>query len=319
MSLPWFKRRPRNRRHSRGHVLEVKLSTQQRRRIQFRRFKWTLVTTLGLAALFYGGWRGGEHLLGRWVFNNEHFAISRVQVETDGVLSPEQLRSWAGVRPGANLMRLDLARVKRDLEMFPAIESVSVERVLPGTLRLRVVEREPIAQVVLAGPGGTHAARYTLDARGIFMYPVESPQRAAPAAVTVEFLPQLTGVAPPDIRPGRQCEVPQVLAALELVRAFNASAMAGTVDLRRVDVGQPGVLVVTTAQGSEVTFGLNQFDEHMRRWRLVHDHARRFSRHIERLDLVVSNNNPMQWVDSAGLSPAPTRPLRPSPYRKKHV
>lgn len=315
----WFKRKPRNRRHSRGHVLEVKLSSLQRRRIRFRRLKWTVLTFGVLLGTLYGGWRGGEYLLDRWVFSNEHFAISKVEVETDGVLSPEQLRSWAGVRPGANLMRLDLARVKRDLEMVPAIESASVERVLPATLRLRVVEREPIAQVLLNRPGTTNATRYTMDARGMFMFPVESPQRATPAPPAVDFLPQLTGLAPQDIRPGRQCEAPQVLAALELVRTFNASPMAGVVDLRRIEAGQPGVLVVSTAQGSEVTFSLTRFEEQLRRWRLVHDHARRFSRHVERLDLVVANNHPLQWVDSAGVTSAPARPLRPSPYRKKHV
>jgi len=314
-----FKRKPRNRRHSRGHVLDVKLSSLQRRRIQFRRLRWTALGGLVLFGILYGGWRGGEYALDRWVFNNEHFAISRVEVETDGVISAEQLRSWAGVRPGANLMRLDLARVKRDLEMVPAIESASVERVLPATLRLRIVEREPVAQVLLSRPGVTNATRYTMDARGMFMFPVESVQRAAPAAAAADLLPQLMGVAPQDIRPGRRCEAPQVLAALELVRAFNASPMAGVVDLRRVDAGQPGVLVASTAQGSEVTFSLSGFDEQLRRWRLVHDHARRFSRHVERLDLAMANNNPMQWVDSAAAAVPPVRPLRPSPYRKKHV
>ena len=78
----FFKRKPRNRRHSRGHVLEVKLSSLQRRRIHFRRLKWTLLSALVLFGTLYGGWRGGEYALDRWVFNNEHFAISRVEVET---------------------------------------------------------------------------------------------------------------------------------------------------------------------------------------------------------------------------------------------
>ena len=56
--------------------------------------------------------------------------------------SADQLRRWAGVKPGENLFALDLARVKRDLEMVPLIDSVSVERVLPRTLRIRVTERE---------------------------------------------------------------------------------------------------------------------------------------------------------------------------------
>src|SRR5580692_6029024 len=54
---------------------------------------------------------------------------------------------WTGVKEGANLIGLDLASVKRNLELVSVIDSVSVERVLPHTLRVRVTERQPIAQV----------------------------------------------------------------------------------------------------------------------------------------------------------------------------
>ena len=52
---------------------------------------------------------------------------------------------------------------------------------------------------------------------------------------------------------------PQVQAALQLITAFNSSPMAGLVDLQRIGVSAPEVLVVTTAQGSEITFGLDDF------------------------------------------------------------
>ena len=63
------------------------------------------------------------------------------------MIAPEQLRRWTNVKPGANLIALDLASVKRNLELVSAIDSVSVERVLPCTLKVRVTERVPVAQV----------------------------------------------------------------------------------------------------------------------------------------------------------------------------
>ena len=59
-------------------------------------------------------------------------------LQTDGVISTEQLRRWANVRLGDSLFALDLARVKRDLEFVPLVSFVSVERLLPTTLRIRV-------------------------------------------------------------------------------------------------------------------------------------------------------------------------------------
>ena len=37
------------------------------------------------------------------------FAIQRIDVQTDGVIAPDQLRRWSGVKPGENLIALDLA------------------------------------------------------------------------------------------------------------------------------------------------------------------------------------------------------------------
>lgn len=313
------RRKYRNRRHWRGHVLDVKLSTNQRREHRSRRLMWLFVCSAIFFGVVYGGWRGIGALIERYVYNNEAFAITRLDIETDGVIAAEQLRSWAGVRPKANLMRLDLARVKRDLEMAPAIESVAVERALPGTLRIHVTEREPIAQVMLVRQDGSPGGRYTLDAQGYFMFPIEPTQRATPPAQTNDFLPELIGLQAQDIRPGRTTEAPQVHAALALVRAFNRSPMLGLVDIKHIDVRQAGVLVLTTRQGNETTFSLGDFDAPLRRWRTVHDHASRFGRHITSLDLAVGNNCPMQWVDASGVSPAPPRPLKPSAYRKKHV
>jgi cell division septal protein FtsQ len=314
-----FKRKPRNRRHSRGHVLNVKLSSSQRRGNRLRRISWCIAGFLLLFGIVYGGWRGVDAIIEHWVYNNDAFAITQLEIETDGVLAAEQLRSWAGVRPNSNLMRLDLGRVKRDLELVPAIETVAVERVLPGTLRIHVSEREPLAQVNLGKPEGTKGGRYTVDARGHFMYPIEPVQRATPPALTNDFLPLLLGVQPQDVRAGRQSEAPQVHAALDLIQAFNRSSLVGIVDVKHIDLSRPGTLVLTTVQSNEITFGPGDFELQLRRWRTVHDHAARFGRHLATLDLAVGNNSPMQWIDAAAVAAPPARPIKPSPYKKKHV
>ena len=95
----WFKRKRRNRRHSRGHVLNVKLSTNKRREHRTRRITWCVAAFALVFGVAYGGWRAIDALIEHCVYNNESFAITRLEIETDGVLAPEQLRSWAGVRP----------------------------------------------------------------------------------------------------------------------------------------------------------------------------------------------------------------------------
>jgi len=142
-----FDRKPKNRRFNRGHVLDVKLRSDQ---VRASRLRWCV---LGSALLFgtalgiYGLWRAGQWSLNRLVYENRAFAIAKIDAQTDGVIAPDQLRRWANVKLGDNLFALDLARVKRDLEMVPLVSFVSVERLLPRTLRIRVNEREPVVQV----------------------------------------------------------------------------------------------------------------------------------------------------------------------------
>lgn len=320
----FFNRKRRNRRLSRDHVLDVKLSASQRHRFRVRRVVVGLGSALILFLTLFLGWHGGELAVRHFVYQNPAFGIRILRIDTDGVLSSEQIRTWAGVKYNDNLLALDLARVERDLKLVPAIESVVVERALPRTLSIRVTEREPIAQVLLPAPlpaSNQRGGAYTLDASGYFMFPVDSSQRLVPAAPgNIDHLPVLTGIPSRDIRPGKQSDAPQVRAALGLIRAFERSPMAGLVDLKQVEVSVPGTLVVTTWQGNEVTFGLQDPDAQLRRWRLVHDHAQRFGKHITALDLGVANNSPLLWTDLSGAEPPPApKPVKASPYRKKHV
>ena len=156
--LAWLHRNRNRRFGEREFVLDVKLRTRQMRVARWRAAGVGLagILALGLFALLF--WRGGQWFLDDAVYENPAFAIQHVEVRTDGVIAPAVIRRWAMVRPGQNLLSLDLMRVKRDLEMYSPIAGVSVERVLPGTLRIVVAERQPIAQSVIAATRAAAAA-----------------------------------------------------------------------------------------------------------------------------------------------------------------
>jgi cell division septal protein FtsQ len=319
----WFSRKPQNRRLGRQQVLEVKLRSSQVRAVRTRRI------AIGLGALFasvfglYLVYRVAEWGLNRLVYDNKAFAIQEVDVQTDGVISVDQLRRWAGVKPEENLLALDLARVRRDLQLIPLVQSVSVERILPHTLRIRITEREPIAQVNvhrLRAGGGLDMAVYHLDPSGWVLVPLETGQRAVPPSQADEALPVIHGVNPHELQPGRRLTASQVQAALKLLATFSQSAMAGLVDIRRVDVSAPEVLVVTTGQGSEVTFGLTDFERDLRRWQTIFELGQKLGSAIATLDLAVTNNTPLRWMEaSASPSPLPPDPPKPLHLKKRHV
>lgn len=318
----WFGSSNRNRRFRREHVLDVKLRSNQVRAARLRAVTLLVTIGLGTVIVLFLIWRGGELALQRFVYENDAFAIRVVDVRTDGVISLEQLRKWAGVKAGDNLFALDLARVKRDLELIPAIKSADVERILPRTLKLRVTERLPVAQVfaLRARPqgGGVESIIYLFDADGYVLLPLPEGARNGSASAADEAFPILTGVSRSDLRLGRQAESPQIRAALRLIAEFENSPMAGLVDLKHIDVSAPEILRVTSGQGSEVIFGLSQLDRQLGRWRTIHDAASRQGSGIATLDLSVTNNIPVRWTD-LGATPPSSKPVKPSRPRKKNV
>jgi cell division septal protein FtsQ len=297
----WFKREQKNRRLNRGHVLDVKLRSGQVRAMRTRLAAIALGVTFGTVFGLYLLWRTGEWALDKFVYENSEFAIQRIDVQTDGVISPEQLRRWSGVKPGANLVALDLASVKRSLELVSTIGSVSVERVLPRTLKIRVTEREPIAQVNVPranASGEIVISVFQLDVDGYVMQPLDPRLSVIPLSQMSAQLPVIVGLNVYQLLPGRRVELPQAQVALQLINSFQHSPMAGLVELRRIDVSSPGVVVATTGQGGEITFGLDNLDQQLRRWREIYDLGQRMNRTIASLDLAVDNNVPVRWVET---------------------
>lgn len=316
----WFKRKPRNRRLERTHVLDVKMRSQHTRAVRMRLVTTAFAILLGTSVTLLVFWRGSDWALHEFVWNNTAFNIQTIQIQTDGIIPLDQIRATAGVKEGDNLLGLDLLRIKRDLELLPLIQSAAVERVLPSTLRLGVIEREPISQISgfqAPPPGETVTTTvFYIDEAGYVMLPLETSRHPH---VSWDPLPVLTGVSGTELRPGRRVESPQIHAALRLIAAFSRSPMMGVVDLKTIDLSSPQTLVVTTGQGNEVTFGLERIEGQLRRWRMVHDYAHQEGKAIATLDLSVLNNVPARWQEATVAPPPNPKILKPSRYRKKHV
>ena len=304
--MSWFRGKPRNRRLGHVHVLDVKLRSDQVRSTRMRLTAVALGITFATIFGFYLVWQAGEYALDQLIYKNKSFAVQEIDVRTDGVIAAEQLRRWAGVKPGQNLLALDLAGVKKELERVSMIKAVAVERVLPHTLRLRVTERDPLAQIKIPSrTNGAPPATVQIDADGWVMQPIDPRQRATPLTQTNDVLPTIQGVNLGEIAAGRRVEAGQTRAALQLLSAFERSPMSGVVDLLAIDCSSPQILIVTTGQGAQITFSATQdLDAQLRRWRAIHDEAARKGKAIYTLDLSVHSNPPARFIEASAANQA---------------
>jgi hypothetical protein len=315
----WPKRSNRNRRLSPGQKLQVKLSIQEARAASFKWAATAILGALGTVFVLYLLWRLGDWSLDKFVYENPAFAIGQVDIQTDGSIPLAELRRWSGVKPGANLIALDTAAVKRNLELVSTIDTVSIERIPPRTLIIRVKERRAVAQVnqLRALPTGEMMVSvFQMDVNGHVMQPLGLS--FLPLDRLKPQFPAIVGLNPAELQPGHSLQSSQGLAALALIAAFDKSTLIGRVDLQSVDVSVPGVLVATSQAGGEVTFAPDHLDQQMRRWREVYDWARTAGKTIASIDLAVSNDVPVKW-NFASAEPDSTQQLKHLHSRRKNV
>jgi hypothetical protein len=318
----WFRRKNRNRKNERESVLEVKMRSRAARAARLRVVTAAVAIVGGTALGLLVIWHAYQIALQQLVYRNDAYAIRRLELRHQGRLRPEQLRRWAGVVPGQNLLALDLDRIQRDLELVPWIERAEVEAQRPDLLRISVWEREPVAQVVVWRFNFADRRAWPetnlVDATGFVMPPLRPDWIRPGVAADFAHLTRLSGLDTGDVVPGQRLSHPRIPAALELIQSYEDSTMYSLVDLDTLDVSPAAVLLGTLRRGPQLVFATNGFPRQMRRWRSIHDLAGQVGRELAWLDLSVTNNLPARWVESTN---APSNPpaVRPQRNRRRHV
>src|SRR6476469_4614805 len=109
--------RSKKKKFERQWLLDVRSRSGLLKAVRLRMAVSALAISAGIVLVLFVSWKGGEYLLERYVYTNPSFAIERIDLQTDGIIPTEQIRVWANVKVGQNLLSLDLARIKRDLEL----------------------------------------------------------------------------------------------------------------------------------------------------------------------------------------------------------
>lgn len=104
------------------------------------RMRWQIWGLLGVIALSSPVW--GPHLLREL----PGFGVRHVEVSGTRLLAPHAVLAASGIERGQNVWD-DRAEWENRLRAHPAIADAAVQRRLPGTLRVRIEEKRPVAYV----------------------------------------------------------------------------------------------------------------------------------------------------------------------------
>lgn len=122
----------------------------------------TVIRALGLVFLLAGLLLSGFWLWRKVGYNTDAIAMSapsqplqRIFFQTDGALPDEWLSRTVELRIGMNLMEIDIHGLKERLEGMGQVQSATVERVFPDSLRIIIKERVPVFRLAVQMRDGT--------------------------------------------------------------------------------------------------------------------------------------------------------------------
>jgi cell division protein FtsQ len=181
--------------------------------------------------------------------------VNRVRVVGVDGAHADEVRAATGVEQGAALLLVDTGAVTSRVEELAWVDEVQVRRVLPGTLRVEVTPRFPVAW--RATPAGTVEL---IDRRGVAVTTVPTPPAGLPeleargadvaaaarvaGALGSTFAPQVARVvvdgghgrlwlhAGPEVRLGEARDVVAKIRSAEAVLAALGGGLVNYLDVR---------------------------------------------------------------------------------------
>jgi cell division protein FtsQ len=223
---------------------------------------------VGLIGLALAGWA----VTYTPIFHAQHIKV--VGAET---LRPDAIRELAGVDASTNVLHLDTEAVAGRLLADPWIASATVERDLPATLVVEIVERRPVATVPAMGAGSILANDGTVLPEAGALPPLptmhaglgvpDEAQRAAAAALLSALDPVVAqrvrdvtvgqdGLVAMRLRGGVAVDAGgagEEVAKATALRAILRWAATGDRSVSAIDVSAPDAPSATLADGSTVT------------------------------------------------------------------
>ena len=180
----------------------------------------------------------------RYVKTSPRFAVSEIITTGAKRRTPDELATVAGIGKGQNVFTTDLDRARVRLLADPWVSEASLARQLPGTIFLRVVERE--AGGIIATNDGTAKAAggetYLVTREGAIIKRLETGD---PTDLTI-----VTGVVLQQLVDDREGATRTVRRALDLAADFEHSPLAQRSPLEEVHVETNGEMTLVIGKSA---------------------------------------------------------------------
>lgn len=250
-------RRKTSRVRKKTHERKLHLKVSSPRIVGFeclRLLKKSARILIVLGLLGAAGW-GAKSGMRKFFIENEEFRLKEVKLETNGELTEEQFVELSGIDLTATLFAIRLREIRERMLVRPGIVSVELSRRLPGTLRVKILERVPIAWLEcrpLGIVGRDPASGLLLDEGGV-CFPCEDWMGEKARALPVVLVSQ---AKEGDVTIGKQLRHHEAKRALELIKLSQRKLMGADWTLPVVAVRNDYSLEAAVSSGALAVFGM---------------------------------------------------------------
>lgn len=301
---PAPRRRPVRKRR-REHLLEVTATAETERRRRNQKILLYSCEAIFLAGLLVVAWLGVNLFIEHFFTRNSQYEVRVVEVNTDGVLSREEVLERTGIREGLNIFSLNLESAQTALASIAEVKAVKIERQLPSTVTIELEARRPVAWVMPEDTGADPASLDTsglVDAQGVLLKPQGFE-------ATHARLPVIYGVPTEQWSPGDTIELPALTAAIELFTRA-AERTNPPVVLRAADISKEWCVLAWSEPRTCFTFGLEDIPAQLDRLQVIMLHVGQTSRKLATVNLIPERNTPVTFQGDAAAADAGEEPRK---------
>ncbi len=209
--------------------IKTKRLTAEKPRAQKRLFLAGLLLILVMFAY-------GVRFSIRWCEYTNFFNLVKIEVSGVSILSVGDVKKIAGVKPGIDLLRLDIHQVQKRLEKEPYIEAALVSREYPNRLKIMIKERIPVCYL-------NSGSLWLIDQKGVIL--------PLPKERLKTNLPIITGFEADSARcrAGQPAPNPQMLTALDLMKTAALKTSALYADISEIYAWKNDEFIIYTVNG----------------------------------------------------------------------
>ena len=190
-----------------------------------------VVALILIPAVFFGAY----YLLNTLLVESR-FVVEDIVIEGNEFVPTRMILMAASAEEGDNLFKFDIYGAKKRIEEIPQIFSASVQRKLPDTIVISVIERKARAQI----KSRNSERSVCIDSEGVLLPAWASRGHA--------HITSIEGIELDKVESGTVCDHNLVVSALEVLKLYDNSKLNEQVTLETIRVDGDGEMCITARE-----------------------------------------------------------------------